>query len=73
MRYPMQREHKIFKVAVSIFLSGWIFLPLTGCGGGNGNIPAASILSSGRITLSWNEIPGAAAYNIYISTSPGIL
>lgn len=68
----MQREHKIFKVAVLIFLSGWIFLPLTGCGGGNGNIPAASILSSGRITLSWNEIPGAASYNIYISTSPGV-
>ena len=68
----MQREHKIFKVAVLIFMSGWIFLPLTGCGGGNGNIPAASILSSGRITLSWNEIPGAASYNIYISTSPGV-
>lgn len=67
----MHREHKILKVAVLIFLSGWIFLPLSGCGG-NGNIPAASILASGRITLSWNEIPGATSYNIYISTSPGV-
>jgi lysophospholipase L1-like esterase len=44
---------------------------LAGCGG-SGNIPVASVLSSGRITLSWNDVPGAASYEIYMSTSPGV-
>lgn len=48
-----------------------MLLLLAGCGG-YGNIPTASVLSSGRITLSWNDIPGAASYNIYMSTSPGV-
>jgi fibronectin type 3 domain-containing protein len=46
-------------------------LSLAGCGGG-GNIPAASVLTSGRVTLSWNDVPGAASYEIYLSTSPGV-
>ena len=44
---------------------------LTGCGG-NADIPQASVLSSGRLTLSWVEVPGAASYDLYISTSPGV-
>ena len=42
---------------------------LLGC---SGNIPAASSLVSGEVTLSWNEVPGAIAYNVYGSTSPGV-
>ena len=41
---------------------------LAGCG----DIPPVSILSSGRVTLSWNAVPGAASYDLYISTSPGV-
>ena len=44
---------------------------LTGCGG-SADIPEASVLSSGRLTLSWAEVPGAASYDLYISNSPGI-
>ena len=44
---------------------------LTGCGG-SADIPEASVLSSGRLTLSWEDVPGAASYDLYISTSPGI-
>jgi hypothetical protein len=47
-------------------------LSLAGCGGGSGNIPVASVLSSGRLTLSWKDVPGAASYDLYISTSPGV-
>jgi lysophospholipase L1-like esterase len=55
----------MFKLSILV-----IFL-LAGCGG-YGDIPIASVLSSGRITLSWNDIPGAASYDIYMSTSPGV-
>jgi acyl-CoA thioesterase I len=46
-------------------------LLLAGCGGSE-NIPPASVLSSGRVTLSWNQVPGAASYNVYFATSPGV-
>ena len=52
-----------------IFVWGTVFL--TGCGR-NQNIPSASVLSSGRVTLSWNDVPGAASYNVYFATSPGV-
>jgi lysophospholipase L1-like esterase len=31
-----------------------------------------SVLSSGRLALSWNDVPGAASYDLYISNSPGV-
>ena len=42
---------------------------MSGC---SGNIPPASDLVSGKVTLSWNEIPGAISYNVYGSTSQGV-
>jgi fibronectin type 3 domain-containing protein len=47
----------------------WAIISLSGC---SGNIPPASDLVSSKVTLSWNEIPGAIAYNVYGSTSPGV-
>ncbi len=49
----------------------WLILALSGCGVDK-NIPVASVLSSGRITVSWNDVPGAAAYDLYLATSPGV-
>ena len=46
-------------------------IPLVGCSGSD-DIPPASILASGRVTLTWENVLGAAAYNIYFSTSPGV-
>ena len=43
---------------------------MTGCS--SKDIPSARILESGKVTLSWDEVPDAIAYNIYVSTSPGI-
>jgi fibronectin type 3 domain-containing protein len=57
---------------ITIFYSIWFFciiMSLSGCGG---NIQQASSLVSGRVTLSWNEIPDAISYNIYASTSPRV-
>jgi len=53
------------------FVSLWTIMSLAGCGG-SGNIPPASVLAGGRITLSWDQVPGAASYNVYLGTSPGI-
>jgi YHS domain-containing protein len=36
------------------------------------NTPQASNLVSGKVTLIWNEVPGAISYNVYGSTSPGV-
>jgi len=54
-----------------IFVSLWMIIALAGCGGSE-NIPPASILASGRVTLSWNPVPGAASYTVYLGTTPGI-
>ena len=62
------KAHVILSVQVFV----WTILSLAGCGGGTGNIPVASVLTSGRITLSWNRVPGAAFYELYMSTSPGV-
>jgi fibronectin type 3 domain-containing protein len=70
----MFNETRKFKQLILFFLiqvSAWAIMSLTGCGGG-GNIPPASVLSSGRVTLSWDPIPGAASYNVYLATSPGV-
>ena len=47
----------------------WAIASLSGCAG---NIPPASDLVSGRVTLKWNEVQGAISYNVYGSTSPGV-
>jgi lysophospholipase L1-like esterase len=57
------------KVLPVFYLLVCTILLLAGCGG---DIPAASVLTSGRITLSWDEVPGAASYEIYMATSPGV-
>jgi len=65
------------KIAVTLgilFLlpvTAWTILLVAGCGG-VGHIPVASVLTSGQLTLSWNNVPGAASYEIYMATSPGV-
>ena len=49
----------------------WTIMSLTGCGGSK-NIPPASILTSGEVTLTWEEVAGAPTYNVYFSKSPSV-
>ena len=49
----------------------FVIMYLAGCGGYR-NIPVASILANNEVTLMWDDVPGAAAYNVLYSTSPGI-
>jgi acyl-CoA thioesterase-1 len=65
--------HKIYHLAlVVIFCCLWSLLAIMSLPGCSGNIPLASNLVSGEVTLTWNEVPGAISYNVYGSTSPGV-
>ena len=64
------RIYHLALVVISYCLASlWVTMSLFGCGG---NIPPASELVSGGVTLKWNEIQGAISYNVYGSTSPGV-
>jgi len=54
-----------FLIAVSAIML------LYGCGE-NKNIIAAGRLTSGQVTLSWNDVPPAVGYDVHLSTTPGV-
>lgn len=67
------REKKPRPLGDGLFL--WclaVFVFLVGCGGGLRGIPSAGIVESGKVTLTWNAVPGASSYNVYMSTSPDV-
>jgi fibronectin type 3 domain-containing protein len=69
----MLMDNKIYNLAIIVIFyclwSLWAIISLSGC---SGNVRPASSLVGGKVTLSWNEIPGAISYNIYASTSPRV-
>jgi len=56
---------------VFFLLPALLMLSLSGCGE-NENIIPASRLTSGQVTLTWNDVPEAIAYNVHLSTTPGV-
>lgn len=38
----------------------------------NNNIPTDSISSNSKVMLSWDEVPGATSYNVYLSLRPNV-
>lgn len=44
---------------------------LPGCSGKN-DIQPASVIQGGRVSISWDEVPGAVAYNVYYGSSAGL-
>jgi len=67
---PRKFKQSVFFL-LFLHLSVWAILTFTGCGR-SGNIPSASILTSSEVTLMWQDVPDATAYNVYLSTSPGV-
>ncbi|MGV7224334.1 MAG: GDSL-type esterase/lipase family protein [Nitrospinales bacterium] len=66
------RKHKQAILFLLILpMSVWAMMSLAGCSGSE-TIPSASVLTSGEVTLTWQQVPGAAVYNVYLSTSPGV-
>ena len=48
----------------------WIVL-WSGCAG-KSDIPPASVIQSGKVSISWDEVPGALSYNVYYGNSVGL-
>ena len=71
MMMNYKKTETTLNVLLILYLFIWTIISLAGCGG-SADIPPASILTSGRVTLEWDVVPGAAAYNVYLSTSPGL-
>jgi lysophospholipase L1-like esterase len=67
---PRKFKQPLFSL-LFLHLSLWAIMSLIGCSGSE-NIPSASILTGGEVTLTWEDVPGATAYNVYLSTSPGV-
>ena len=49
----------------------WTIMSLAGCVGSE-NIPPDRVLTSGEVTLTWEEVTGATTYNVYLSKSPSV-
>jgi hypothetical protein len=56
---------------IFLLLLVWTIISMAGCGG-NKNVPSASILTRGEVTLMWKDIDGSVVYNIYTSKLPHI-
>jgi len=71
----MFNDPRKFKQALFFLLflhfSVLMVISLAGCGGSE-NISSASSLHSSEVTLRWEDVPGTAAYNLYLSRSPGV-
>jgi hypothetical protein len=39
---------------------------------GKSDIPPASAIQTGKVSISWDEVPGAVAYNVYYGGSEGL-
>jgi hypothetical protein len=55
----------------AVGIVAFVLLALTGCGTG-ADIPPASVLATGELTITWTALPGAKGYHVYMSTSPGV-
>jgi hypothetical protein len=71
MMFIRNKNHHLDRCGIVFLLWFlWGIFLLAGCGGGD--IPIATTNLSGKVTLSWNNVPGAKSYNVYLSRSPGV-
>ena len=69
-----QKDAKTYKRSIEILCMVNIavaIICLNSCSGTK-HIPTASMAESGEVEISWNEVPSALSYNIYMSTAPGV-
>ncbi len=63
-------SHRRLPYVWLLWAGGVALAALIGCA--STDIAPASRLHSGQVTLSWDDVPEAAAYNVYFSKSPGV-
>ena len=69
-----QKDVKPYKLSIEflcMLVIAVAMICLISCSGTK-HIPTASMAESGEVEISWNEVPGALSYNIYMSTAPGV-
>jgi outer membrane protein OmpA-like peptidoglycan-associated protein len=59
-------------IVICFLFAVWLMTYPIGCSWNKDSIPAESSVSSGKVTLSWDEIHGATSYNVYFSSVPGV-
>ena len=70
----LKRDVKFYKLSIeslSMVIIAVAIVCLNSCSGTR-HIPTASMAESGEVKISWNEVPGALSFNIYMSTAPGV-
>jgi predicted phage tail protein len=67
----INRFHFLFLACFYFSIPLAAIILLYGCGENKAIIPA-SRLTSGQVTLSWNDVPQAVAYDVHLSTTPGV-
>jgi len=63
-------SHCRWSYALFLLVGGVSIASMIGCA--STNIAPASKLHEGKVTLSWDDVPGAVSYNVYFSRSPGV-
>ena len=59
------------RISLAILLCFFCFAMLPGCSG-KSDIPPASEIQRGKVTITWDEVPGAVSYNVYYGNSAGL-
>ena len=59
------------KISFTILLCFSCFTMLPGCSG-KSDIPPASVIQRGKVTITWDEVPGSVSYNVYYGNSAGL-
>ncbi len=66
----MHNNNRLILTATAFFLFFLTINTLMGCS--SNRFPPASVLESGEITLSWEPLPDAVSYDVYLSDFPGV-
>jgi fibronectin type 3 domain-containing protein len=64
------KDKPLLVLIAGVLGCAWIFL-WSGCSG-KGDIPPASVIQGGKVSISWDEVPGALSYNVYYANSAGL-
>jgi fibronectin type 3 domain-containing protein len=71
LKNDIYRFHFILIASFYFLIPVSAIMLLYGCGENKKIIPA-SRLTSGQVTLSWNDIPQAVVYDVHLSTTPSV-
>ena len=66
------KPKRLFSLATFVLWALLVVVLFGNCSGIDPDIPPASVLVSGEVTLTWEKFPGATSYNVYLSRSSDV-